>query len=266
MVTKTKRVVVVTGASRGIGRGVAEELANTGFRVCATGRSIENAELPAAEHRIPCDHTDDAQVPETFTHILAEAGRLDVLVNSVWGGYERMVEGNEFTWANPFWLQPVWRWEAMMAAGVRAAFVATQLAARAMVETHGGLIVHWSHWAAQKYHGNTIYGIAKAATDKMAADMAHELADHGVAVVSLYPGLVRTEGVLAAGVFDLSNSESPEFLGRAVAALANDAKVMRHSGQVLVAAQLGKEYGFKDIDGKSPSPLTIDTGDLDLDD
>ena len=104
MATKTDRVVVVTGASRGIGRGVAEELANTGFRVFATGRSIDSAELPAAVHRIPCDHTDDAQVAETFAHILAEAGRLDVLVNSVWGGYERMVEGNEFTWANPFWL------------------------------------------------------------------------------------------------------------------------------------------------------------------
>ena len=194
---------------------------------------------------------------ETFAHILAEAGRLDVLVNSVWDGYERMVEANEFTWPNPFWLQPVWRWEAMMAAGVRAGFVASQLAARAMVEANRGLVVHWSHWAAQKYLGNTIYGIAKAATDKMAADMAHELADHGVAVVSIYPGLVRTETVLAAGVFDLSNSESPEFLGRAVAALANDTKAMRHSGKVLVAAQLGKDYGFKDIDGKSPIPITL---------
>lgn len=88
--------------------------------------------------------------------------------------------------------------------------------------------------------------------------MAHELADHGVTVVSLYPGLVRTEAVLAAGVFDLSNSESPEFSGRAVAAPANDPEALRHSGQVLVAAQLGRDYGFKNIDGKSPVPVTIE--------
>ena len=253
----TDRVAVVTGASRGIGRGIASELENAGFHVFATGRSIAGADLPTGVHRIPCDHTDDARVAEVFSIILEETGRIDVLVNCVWGGYERMVEGEEFTWPNPFWHQPIWRWEAMMSAGGRAAFVASQHAAPAMVEARSGLIVHLSHWAAQKYNGNTLYGIAKAATDKMAADMAHELADYGVTVVSLYPGLVRTEAVLAAGVFDLSNSESPEFLGRAVFALANDAESIRHSGQVLVAAQLGKDYGFKDIDGKSPTPLTI---------
>lgn len=127
-----------------------------------------------------------------------------------------------------------------------------------MVQARRGLIVHVSSWAAQKYIGNVLYGVAKAATDKMAADMAHELAPHGVTVVSLYPGLVRTEAVLAAGVFDLSNSESPEFIGRAVAALASDPESLRWSGRVVVAAALAREYGFMDVDGSQPRPLTLD--------
>ncbi len=102
------------------------------------------------------------------------------------------------------------------------------------------------------------YGVSKAATDKLTADMAHELRKHNVAVVSLYPGMVRTEKVMEAAAFlDLSNSESPQFMGRAVAALASDPDIMRKSGQVLVAASLALEYGFTDIDGKQPRPLTL---------
>src|SRR5438034_2075841 len=192
-----------------------------------------------------------------FERIEAERGRLDVLVNSAWGGYERMVEDGQFTWPAPFWLQPLWRWEAMVAVGVRGAFVASQHAARLMLPARQGLIVHLSSWAAQKHIGNVPYGVAKAATDKLAADMAHELEPHGVAVVSMYPGLVRTEAVLAAGVFDLSNSESPEFIGRAVAALFQDPAALRRTGQVVVAAQLAIEYGFTDVDGKQPQPLSL---------
>jgi dehydrogenase/reductase SDR family member 1 len=168
-----------------------------------------------------------------------------------------MIEDGRFTWIAPFWEQPAWRWDAMIAAGVRAAFVASQHAARLMIRARRGLIVHISFWAAQKHLGNTIYGVAKAATDKMATDMAHELEPHGVTVVSLYPGLVRTELVLAAGVFDLSNSESPEFIGRAVAALAGDSNVSRWNGSVVVAAALAAEYGFTDVDGRQPRPLTL---------
>ena len=109
----------------------------------------------------------------------------------------------------------------------------------------------------QQYAANVAYGVAKAATDKMASDMARELKDHSVTVVSLYPGLVRTEAVLAAGVFDLSNSESPEFIGRAVAALASDPDVSRWAGSVVVAAALAEEYGFTDVDGRRPRPLTL---------
>jgi NAD(P)-dependent dehydrogenase (short-subunit alcohol dehydrogenase family) len=147
----------------------------------------------------------------------------------------------------------------MFQAGARAHYVASQLAARMMVMQRSGLIVNISFWAAQKHIGNVAYGVAKAATDKMSSDMAHELREHNVAVVSIYPGLVRTEAVMrAAEWLDLSNSESPEFIGRAVVALANDPNVMNKSGMVLVAAQLAREYGFTDVDGKTPRPLTLE--------
>ena len=179
-------------------------------------------------------------------------------VNNVWGGYERMLEDCVFTWNQPFWEQPLWRWDAMFGAGVRAHYYASQLAARSMVARRRGLIVNISFWAAQKYIGNVAYGVSKAATDKLTADMATELLPHGVAVVSLYPGLVRTEKVLqAADWLDLSNSESPEFIGRAVCALAADPAVMRHTGAIRVAASLAIEYGFTDLDGTVPRPLEL---------
>ena len=169
-----------------------------------------------------------------------------------------MVENGVFTWSKPFWEQPLWRWDAMFAAGVRAHYCASQLAARSMLACRRGLIVNISFWAAQKHIGNVAYGVSKAATDKMTADMASELRPHGVTVVSLYPGLVRTEKVMRAVAWlDLSNSESPEFIGRAVSALAADPDVIRHTGQVRVAAQLAIEYGFTDIDGTTPRPLTL---------
>ena len=227
------------------------------MRVYATGRTVESAALPNGVARVVCNHTDDDAVSRLFNRVERESGRLDVLVNNAWGGYERMVEDGRFTWALPFWEQPAWRWDAMITAGVRAAFVASQLAARMMVPARRGLVVNISHWAAQKRIGNTLYGIAKAATDKLTNDTAIELRPHGVAVVSLYPGLVRTEAVLGAGVFDLSNSESPEFIGRAVHGLFTDPDLLALSGTTLVAADLSRRYGFTDIDGKSPRPLTL---------
>jgi NAD(P)-dependent dehydrogenase (short-subunit alcohol dehydrogenase family) len=171
-----------------------------------------------------------------------------------------MVENGQFTWPLPFWEQPAHRWAGMMDAGLRAAFACSVRAARMMVRQRRGLIVNISFWAAQKYIGNAIYGISKAATDKMSADMAHELRDHNVAVLSLYPGLVRTEAVLSAaesGWLDLSNSESPEFIGRVVAALAGDPKVMSRTGRIHVAAALAADYGVTDTDGRKPRPLTL---------
>ena len=250
---------MVTGASRGVGRGVAVALDEAGFQVFATGRSIATANLPSAIRRIPCDHLDDSQTRAAFAQVAAHADGLDILVNSAWGGYERMVEDGQFTWTLPFWEQPLHRWTSMLDGGVRAAFVAASLAAQVMVPRQRGLIVNISYWAARKYIGNVIYGVSKAATDKMTSDMARELRPHGVTAVSLYPGLVRTEAVLASGWFDLSNSESPEFIGRVIAALSSDPALLSRSGQVLVAAAVAAELGVSDLDGKQPAPLTLDT-------
>jgi NAD(P)-dependent dehydrogenase (short-subunit alcohol dehydrogenase family) len=253
---------LVTGASRGVGRGVAIALADAGYKVFATGRSIERADLPDAIVRIPCDHLLDEETAAAFERVASEGNGLDILVNSAWGGYERMVDGGKFTWMAPFWEQPMHRWTSMMDAGVRAAFVASSHAARMMTAARRGLIVNISFWAAQKHVGNVLYGVSKAATDKMTADMAHELKPHGVAVVSLYPGLVRTELVMQAAAngaqFDLSNSESPEFCGRVIAALARDPALSERSGKVLVAAAVAEELGIADVDGKRPKPVTLE--------
>jgi NAD(P)-dependent dehydrogenase (short-subunit alcohol dehydrogenase family) len=233
-------IALVTGASRGVGRGAAIGLAAEGFTVFATGRSIDSADLPPSVVRIQCDHGRDADSARVFQQITEAGEGLDLLVNSAWGGYERMVENGQFTWGLPFWQQPSHLWSSMMNTGVRSAFFASAKAAEMMIAKRRALIVNVSFWAVQKYAGNTIYGIAKAATDKMSSDMAHELRPSGVAVVSLYPGLVRTESTMEAargGWLDISNGESPEFIGRVIAALSGDPQLIRRSGQIVVAAQ-----------------------------
>jgi NAD(P)-dependent dehydrogenase (short-subunit alcohol dehydrogenase family) len=253
------KVAAVTGGTRGVGRGVARELGRHGAQVFATGRSV--ADLESRNERItwlPCDHRQDVEVKAAFGRILREAGTIDILVNNVWGGYEGMVEDGAFTWSKPFWEQPLWRWDAMFGTGVRAHYQASQLAAPTMIARRSGLIVNISFWASQKHIGNVAYGVSKAATDKLTADIATELLPHGVTVVSLYPGLVRTERVMeAARWLDLTNSESPEFIGRAIAALATDPDVASHTGKILVAAALAQRYGFTDTDGSTPRPLTL---------
>jgi len=259
------QVALVTGASRGVGKGVATALHAAGYRVFATGRTIETlppGDLPAGVTRVRCNHTNDDDTAALFARIADVSPALDVVVNNSWGGYERMVDGGQFTWGLPFWQQPAHRWSSMMDAGVRAAWAVSSRAVPMMLPSSRGLIVNISVWAAQKFIGNTIYGVSKAATDKLTADMAHELRKHGISVVSLYPGLVRTEAVLAAasqGWFTLDNSESPEFIGRVIAALARDPQLSTRSGRVVVAAQAAREFGVTDVDGKQPVPLTLET-------
>lgn len=251
---------LVTGASRGVGKGIAISLAAAGYTVYATGRSIETATLPDGIIRLRCDHASVEETEAVFDEIRAKIPALDILVNNAWGGYESMVENGQFTWGLPFWQQPLHRWTSMLDVGVRAAFLCGSHAARLMVPQRSGLIVNIGFWAAQKYVGNAIYGVAKAATDKLSADMAHDLRPHGVTAISLYPGLVRTEAILevaAMGWLSLENSESPEYIGLVIAALAEDPDLLSRSGQVLIAAALGAEYQLADTDGKTPKPLTL---------
>ena len=276
MVSMKGKVSVVTGASRGVGKGIALGLGEAGATVYVTGRTIkaksdveklggtvfETADAVTAMGgkgiAIRCDHREDSQVEEVFKQVAKESKRIDILVNNAWGGYENMREGRRLTFFKPFWEQPFWRWDAMFDAGVRAAYTSSALSARMMIKKETGLIVNISFWSAQVYMNNTAYGVSKAAVDKLTEYMAHELKRYQIAVVSLYPGLVRTESIMRnAKHFDMSNSESPQFIGRVVAALATDPNVMKRSGQVLVAAALAKEYDIKDIDGKQPKPVTL---------
>ena len=182
---------LITGGSRGVGAGIVEGLAENGFSVYFTGRDRRRLDQTAGRARerggevFPraIDHSDDRQVEELFREI-KENHDLHLLANCAWGGYERMIEDGRFTWADPFWLQPLWRWDAMMVAGVRAAFVASQLAARQMLDQASGLIVNLSYWSAQKHLGNVLYGMAKAATDKMTADMDVDVRPNDVFVIS----------------------------------------------------------------------------------
>lgn len=271
------KVSLVTGASRGVGKGIALGLGEAGATVYITGRTVEEGQaavdLPGTIYQtaeevdnlggrgiaVRCDHTNDQEVKDLFRRLQGEQGRLDILVNNVWGGYEFYNDGTEFWNEKGFWTAPISRWDKSFQAGVRAHYVASYLAAPMMIAQQSGLIVSISFFAAQRDDRGVAYGVAKAADDRMAACMAYELREHKVAVVSLYPGLVRTESVLkAAEYFDLSNSESPRFIGRVVAALANAPDLMRRSGQVLVAAAVAQEFGIKDIDGKQPRPITAD--------
>jgi len=272
----SNKVALVTGASRGVGKGIALGLGEAGATVYLTGRSVTNKQdvgklggtifttaqevtrLGGKGIAIRCDHTIDQETEAVFEQIQQENHQLDILVNNAWGGYEKMREGRVLTYFKPFWEQPLWRWDAMFNAGVRAAYSSAAFAARIMTKQTNGLIVNISFWSAQKYMNNTAYGVSKAAIDKMTEYMAFELGKFNVAVVSLYPGLVRTESVMKnAKHFDMSNSESPQFIGRAVSALATDPNIMNKTGSVLIAAALALEYGFTDVDGRQPKPLTL---------
>ena len=252
-------VALVTGASKGVGKGAAEGLIEAGATVHVTGRSLEpGRDENIVRHRV--DHANDAQTEGAVAKVIAAEGRLDILVNNAWPGYERMVEGDRFTWVDPLWDQPMWRWDAMMNVATRAAYCASRPAARQMAAQRSGLIVNISFWAAQKFMQNIVYGMAKAAIDKLSADLAVQLGEYGITAISMYPGLVRTEGVMENKEhFDMSNSESMQFQGRAVAHLFADKDRLKRSGKAVTSAQLALDYGFADIDGYQPRPNTLET-------
>jgi dehydrogenase/reductase SDR family member 1 len=258
------KVAVVTGASRGIGRGIALELGHAGATVYISGRTTANGdvrwpgsidETAAAVTRdggrgiaVRCDHGDDEQVAELFAQVRREHGRLDVLVNNA-SAFGDTADGYPVDGV-PFWQAPTWQWDAMHAVGLRSHYVAAALAAPLMLAQRAGLIVNVSSAGAASYVFNAAYGAAKAALDKLSADMAHELRDHGVTALSLWPPFTRTEKYVARlDAATLQRARSPQFSGRAVVALACDPNVIAKSGQALRVTDLADAYGFTDTSG-----------------
>jgi NAD(P)-dependent dehydrogenase (short-subunit alcohol dehydrogenase family) len=249
-------VCVATGASRGAGRGIAVELAGRGATVYVTARNpgagdgLEETVALSGGTCVPvrCDHTVDDDTAELFAQVRREHARLDVLVNNAWGGYEQRGDPTPFFDA-PFWEQPLWRWDAMFTAGVRASFVTSRYAAPLLIERRAerlGLIVNTIAWAFGAYLGNVLYDTAKAAAGRMAFGMAQELRARRVVAVALALG-------------HLGVSETPRYGGRAVAALASDPEALAKTGRTLTAGGLAREYGFTDLDGTQPEPFALDS-------
>ena len=279
-------VALVTGASRGIGKGVALELGSRGATVYITGRTLapdanplggsvgqtalEVDALGGEGVAVRCDHSEDEQVRAVFDRIREERGRLDILVNNACSAQDMGRHIGKLAWQ-----QPLEAWDEVHRVGLRSAYVASVFAAPLMVEQRSGLIANISSMGAVSYLHSVAYGTAKAGLDKLAADLAHELRTHEVTVVSLWPGLVRTELILSqsrangrgglemvlprhAGedgpdqAIDLAISESPRFTGMAVAALYADEKRLEKSGRAFACAELALHYGFADLDGNQP--------------
>lgn len=276
MALNGNRVIVVTGASRGAGKGIALALARPGTTVYVTGRSRREGDAPlpgtvqstadAVAARggtgvaVNCDHADDAQVAALFERVRAEHGRLDILVNNAIAIPDALVAHG------PFWEKPL-DLQSLLDVGLRSTYVASWHAAPLLVANGEGLIVNTSSFGARCYMHGPAYGAGKAAVDKMAHDMAHELRPHRVAAVALWMGILRTErtlAVLGAGGVSyaglLEQSESPEFPGRVIDALTRDPGLMARSGQVLVGAELARELGVVDIDGKRPPSFRATLG------
>ncbi|WP_223281310.1 SDR family NAD(P)-dependent oxidoreductase [Streptomyces antnestii] len=256
------RVALVTGTGKGVGRGIATALGAHAWTVYVTGRGEPGPGSPQAETvrrideaggegvAVRCDHRDDTQVEALIERITAERGRLDLLVNNVWAAPDGMAGFDE-----PFWTRPVSDWEPLVGIGLRAHYVASVHAARHMVARGSGLIVNISSFGARAPLHSVLYGISKAGLDKMAADMGYELASTGVSALSLWPGLVRTDGLVEAGVeevagFKLADAESPEFVGSVIARLTDDPQLSERSGHTYVVAELAEEYGVTEPDGR----------------
>lgn len=274
------KVALVTGASRGVGRGVAHGLGEAGATVYVTARTVAATSDPApgtiertAQEinerggrgiAVRCDHGRDAEIALLFERIERESGRLDILVNNVHSGVHDIADSVH----QRFWeIEPDY-WDRMNHVGLRGHYIASVYASRLMVRQHSGLILNISSFGAIAYLFNIAYGVGKSALDRLTSDMATELKPEGVAVISLWPGLVRTE--LTASlmedaspgyrrVFD-AYSESPLLTGRAAAALAMDPRVLRKTGKVQIAAEVMRRHGMLDETGRRPlSPRSFRT-------
>lgn len=274
MSSEVKRVSVVTGASRGVGKGVALALGGKGDIVYVTGRTLsgDSDSLEATVEEINrrggkgiplvCDHRDDEQTEAVFAKVDRDRGCLDVLVNNAFIIHQDLVSEKHF------WEKPLSVWD-MIDVGLRSSYISSVFAARIMVAQRSGLIANISAFGGGKYRHDVVYGVGKAGTDRLAVDMAEELRAHNVAAVSLWLGMVATDATLKAfenpgegfTQFKLEDGESPEFPGLIIDALANDPQLMQNTGKVLISAELGLKYGVKDIDGHQPESLRSKLGD-----
>ena len=282
MRTLDGKVAVVVGASRGIGKGVALEVALAGATVYVTGRTASSspggqagpgslaetvADIQAAGGTavsVPCDATDDADLARLYTRVQAERGRLDLVVHSAFNSSAFGPTPGLSSWDLPTRL-----WDDLVGVGARSAYISAINAAPSLIATGEGLVVHISGRGAARYRYNVAYGVDKAAMDKLTADLAHELRPHSVAVVSLWPSVTRTErnratsGVDEYGWPDPSKPvealETPRYSGRAVVALASDPNVLARSGRRFWTAEVAAAYGFTDEHGRThPIPAEAD--------
>jgi NAD(P)-dependent dehydrogenase (short-subunit alcohol dehydrogenase family) len=271
MTQEVRPVAVVTGASRGAGKGIALALGGRGYTVYVTGRSERagDAPLPGTIHEtaaeidrlgghgiaVSCDHGDDAQVRALFERVAREQdGRLDILVNNACAIPDELVQPGGF-WEKPLSLL------SLLNVGMRSNYVASYYAAPLMVARRAGLIVHTSSFGGTCYMHGPAYGAGKAAVDKMAHDMGVELRAHNVAVVSIWMGLLKTERTDVA-LSDpelarhyehlLETMESPQLTGLVIDALARDPHLMDRSGRIWIGAELAQQYGIRDLDGRQP--------------
>jgi NAD(P)-dependent dehydrogenase (short-subunit alcohol dehydrogenase family) len=271
------KICLVAGASRGLGRGIAKALGQAGATVICTGRSSEAG--PRTDQRLEtfedtareveaaggkgqpyrCDHTNEREVDQLVAWCLRRFGRLDCVVDAVWGGNEgydgeRYPDGSAF--GAPFWRRPVARLGESFESGVYAQLLLARAVAPAMVQMRQGLIVTVSFDTAGFYLGDVFYDLAKTAMNRLSFAMAQELKPFGVTALALSPGHVLTERVRDAGLAE-ETTETPLYAGRAVAALAADPEVARHAGKLLHVADLARTYGFTDTDGSQPERFTL---------
>ncbi len=255
-------VAIVTGASRGIGKGCAIELAVAGATVYVTGRTLhdgdstrsgsldstiaEIAGLGGHAIAVKCDHANDDEVDALFARVRDQHGRLDVMVNNAFRVPPHMDP------RVPFWETPISDWDALIDVGTRSAYAGTHHAARMMIGAERGLIVNVSSAGAIRYFHHLVYGVGKAALDRITTEAARPLSARGVAIVSIWPYLVRTETVLGMAGIDPEITESTRFSGRAIVALATDPDVQECTGRAFTTRGLADRYGFTDVDGRLP--------------
>jgi len=256
------QIAVVTGSSRGIGKGIALALAEQGCTVYATGRTIGDGdrtidttarqvtEAGGEGHAIRCDHGDDDDIARLFEQIGQEAGRIDILVNNVYK------IPSPPAWGGGYWDHPISIWDDQVGIGLRAHYVASWHAAGLMFESDNARMLNVSSPGGQSYHFSSSYGAGKAGLDRLTADMAVELEPKGIPACVLYPGSVSTEFIQDAAEeqgMDLSQSQTPLLVGRAATSLLMSDDMMPRTGTIQWVEDLIAEFDLFDENGSRPT-------------